>query len=117
MNEIPVQIAVSEPWELGEAINWHERLGTLVRVENQEGSQIGLVSLTADLPYENRKWSYLLARPRSDRMNLSALDSGASVPCNFIGLVEEPVGKALFEVLDEWRGGLAFVGDLSHANK
>jgi hypothetical protein len=117
MNTIPIRIAISEPWDLGEAISWHEQLGTLIRVENTGSREVGLISLTAKLSYKDQKWPFLLVCPRSDRMNLSAAGAGASVPCNFVGLVHEPVGTALSDVLDDWRGGLAFIGDLMHADR
>ena len=117
MNAIPIRIAISEPWDLGEAISWHEQLGSLIRVESTGGREVGLISLTAKLSYKNQKWPFLLVFPRSDRTNLSAVDAGASVPCNFVGLVHEPVGRALSGVLDDWRGGLAFVGDLMHTDR
>jgi hypothetical protein len=117
MNEIPIRIAVSEPWDFGEAISWHEQLGSLVRVETEDGREIGLILLISELTYMGRTWSYLLVFPRSDGMSLSAVDNGASVPCNFVGLAEETVETTLSEVLQRWRGGLAFIGDLARSNR
>ena len=113
MSASAIRIAISEPWDLGEAISWQEQLGRLLRVENEGDRVIGLISLLTELSYAGRNWRYLLVCPRSDRTDLSTIGSGTRVPCNFVGLVEEPSGAALSDALKAWRGGLAFVGDLT----
>ena len=84
-----------------------------MRVESESGREVGLISLTAGLSFRGCNWPYLLVCPRSGRIDLSVLDSGTTVPCNFIGLTEEPADAGLSDALEKWRGGLAFVGDLT----
>jgi hypothetical protein len=115
MNAIPIRIAISEPWDLGEATSWQAQSGSLLRVENESGREIGLISLADGLSYQGRNWPYLLVCPRSGRIDLFALDSRSAVPCNFIGLIEAPAEAGLSDALEKWRGGLAFVGDLTLA--
>ena len=111
--KVRLRIAVSEPWDLGEATSWQAQPGSLLRVENESGREIGLISLSAGLSYQGRIWPYLLVCPRSDSFDLSALQSGTAVPCNFVGLVAEPAEAGLSDALQGWRGGLAFIGDLT----
>jgi len=108
-----VEIKVSDPWELGESIIWQPLHGEIVCVVSNKLGGGALIRLHESLNYLGAKWDYLIASPRHHGVEIIGIENGKSVGCGVTGITEaQAKSDAPFD-LSAWRGGLAFIGDVS----
>ena len=105
-------ICISDPWELGEALKWQPLQGELLRMTSDEGGGRALIKLDAALSYRGSTWHYVIAAPRHQGNEMAELQTGKKVPAALTGIPDQQAESS--RVLDtrNWRGGLAFLGDV-----
>ncbi len=107
-----ISIAVSDPWDLGEATKWQPLYGSLLQTER--GGR-ALIKLDNVISYGDSIWSFVIASPRHRGDEVGALQVGKKVAATFIGILDQQAqSEAAFDTHD-WRGGLAFTGDIELA--
>lgn len=107
-----IRVTLSDPWDLGESINWKPLFGTLVRMEINERGGRALVRFDQSLSYQGVEYQFAVAAPRHLGVNLRSLQDGEKIFCSFTGVSEQHANSSDALSTDFWRGGLAFVGDL-----
>lgn len=107
-----ISITISDPWELGEATKWQPLCGNLLQTRD-EGR--GLIKLDDAVSYGGSIWHFAIASPRRRGDEVGALQTGKKVAATFIGISDEQAGSADAFDTHDWRGGLAFMGDIEPA--
>lgn len=107
-----ISISISDPWELGEALKWQPLRGELLRLVSDERGGRALIRLDAPVNYRGSAWRYVVAVPRHQGNEIAGLETGQKVLAAFTGIPDQHAESN--EALDtsNWRGGLAFVGDV-----
>jgi hypothetical protein len=109
-----VTVSVSDPWEFGSEhgnnpipsvieqcfIRFHGNVGKAVGVE-----EALLIRVQKPFGYKKIKFEYLLASPRHVGKGLHNLNSGESVPFNFLRIPEAGAKEDPFQAENQWRGG------------
>lgn len=110
-NGVQVSIQISDPWDLGERLEWKELVGELTLVDLDRNSV--LVKLDIPVSGEKEIFPYLVASTRHVGSKITDLSAEKNVFCNFTGLTYERSLSA--DPLDTswWRGGgLTIIGGL-----
>jgi hypothetical protein len=116
LNYMRVLITVTEPWELGETLRWQPMNGELLLSNVKDGGvKQALIRFDVAVSFQGCDWSYVLGEPRHDGVGLEALAAGKKLLCGFVGISEEQAKSVDRLDLRNWRGGLAFIGDLVRA--
>lgn len=103
-----VLLRVSDPWEIGEAIEWRALEAQIVAV----GDNAVLLRLRSPFEHKGVSCEYFVASPRHGGANVNALESGNSVFCSMTRVpVEQASSPTPFD-LGNWRGGVAIIGNL-----
>lgn len=112
MSYLRVSIVLSDPWELGEALNWEPLKGELLRMEAGEHGGRALIKLEKIITYRKSNCRFVVASPRHEGKKITSLQRRESVSCAFTGISDSQA--ALDGVPDTlgWRGGIAFIGDI-----
>jgi len=107
-----ISIAVSEPWELGEALKWQPLPGELLQVVNDEHGGRALIKLDSPINYRGSVWRFVVAAPRHQGNEIAALHSAKKVVGAFTGISDQQAESSSPLDTSNWRGGLAFIGDV-----
>jgi hypothetical protein len=112
----PVRISISEPWDLGETLKWKPVLGHLLRTTSDERGGRALIELDEPVTYGGSVWRYVVASPRHQGNQVTALLSGRSVLSALVGISDQQAKADNPFETSKWRGGgLAFIGDVEPA--
>jgi hypothetical protein len=109
---IHVKIHISDPWDLGEALNWEPLEGKLIATNDSSVEGKALIKLSQSFNYKNTKCEYLIAIPRYTGVNIGVLVKGNPIIC---GITRIPKGLAESQNpfdLSLWRGGVTIIGEL-----
>lgn len=109
-----VQVVLSDPWDLGESVNWNPLFGDLVKVTLVDGGR-ALIKFDQPLSYKGTTYHFAVAVPRHEKNSLGLLQTGARVFCGFTGVSDEHAKSENPLATDHWRGGLAFIGTIEHS--
>ncbi len=106
MNRIDVKI--SDPWELGEAVRWQPLAAKIVSIQGES------VLLRLDCPFEFKATTceFFVASPRLEGYSISELDEGKPVFCGLTRISREQAASSNPHDLSRWRGGLTLIGNL-----
>ena len=107
-----IAITVSDPWDLGEAIEWKLLEGQVVKLVDDNQGGRALIRLDEGINYRGSCWRYLVAEVRHQGDKINALQSGKKVLGAMIGISDDQANSAQSLVTDHWRGGLALIGDI-----
>lgn len=112
MKATRVVITLSDPWDLGEALGWQPIEGEFVRfdVECERGQ--ALIKLRKPISYRGTSCGFLAAVPRHEDGSFKTIQKGCKLFCSFTGIANEAAHFNHDFSTAEWRGGLAFIGDL-----
>lgn len=113
MSPAQVSIVLSDPWELGEALNWEPLKGELLRAERGEHGGRALIELERSIAYRGSDCRFVVASPRHVGDEIASLQLRKSVACAFIGISDAQAASSGVPDTREWRGGVAFIGDIS----
>jgi len=107
-----ISICISDPWEIGEAIRWQPLLGELLHTVNDEHGGRALIKLDNALNYRGLSWHFVIASPRHQGEEIAALQTGKKVPAGLTCISDDQAQSDTALDTSNWRGGLAFVGDV-----
>ena len=110
---LPISITVSDPWDVGEAVNWRTIRGVLLQTAEADHAGKALMRFDHDINYRGSSYRYAVACPRLEGRHVAEIEAGKSVGCVLIGISEEQAESSKPMDTSKWRGGLAFVGDVT----
>jgi hypothetical protein len=110
-----VNVSVSEPWDIGEAIAWRARPGLLAKVGIVDGREVMLIKLDEPINYGDRSWNYLIGAPRHHGDQVSMLSEGRKMPISIIGISTQQATSDVPFVRPGVQGGLACIGVIEPA--
>lgn len=113
MNSTNVIIIVSDPWDVGEAVEWKPIRGELFETQGSEQSGKALVKFEKPITYQNTAYHYAVVSPRRRENPLAGLVGGNMVSCVLTGIADEQATSDNPLDISKWRGGLAFEGDVN----
>jgi hypothetical protein len=111
-----VRIRLSDPWELGEGLDWAPLDGTIVMARTGDGrgrgpaAEAAIVRLDRPFVHAGTHCELFHASPRHQGGRLDALLSGRGVPCGLTRLPPERLTSTDPFDLTWWRGGVAAIG-------
>lgn len=103
-----VVLQLSDPWEMGEALDWPHILGTVV---NNNGDSL-LVEIDHPFEYDNMEYRFVVVSPRHEGIPLKNAASEV-VPCNMIRTTTERAHSNNPCDVSWWRGGHAMIGSIT----
>jgi hypothetical protein len=115
MRPIEIVMTISEPWDVGEAAGWLPIKARVIQVGSRRSGGSALVQLESPITYRGVCYRHAIATPRFDGQDFSALSSGRSLSCAITGISEQQAQAVDPLDIGDWRGGLAFVGDIDPA--
>jgi len=108
-----IVISISDPWELGEALEWRPLEGELLRtVDDGDGSQ-ALIRLDEAIYHREWRWRYLIASPRHEGSDIASLQAGGKVFSAFTPIADPDAESGELPATNRLRSGLGFIGDVS----
>ena len=107
-----IVVRISDPWDLGEPIEWKPLEGTLLQIIEDEQGGKALIVLDHGVAYRGAEWRYLVASVRHMGDKIAMLQSGKKVFSSMIGISNEQAASAQPLDTGHWRGGLALIGDI-----
>lgn len=110
-----VSVTISEPWELGEATNWHSIPAELIRTEIVNGRPVALLKLDEPIIVATSSWPYVIAAPRHAGDWIAELHLGTSVAVSMTGITAQQAMSEKPCDISGWRGGLACIGEVAPA--
>ena len=112
MNTIFISITVSDPWDVGEAVNWQPIKGQLLKMEADEHGGKALVKFDAPVSYRGASYCYAVASPRIEGHHIMEVQAGKIVCSALTGISDQQAKSSNPMDTSNWRGGLAFIGDV-----
>jgi len=112
MNPIPVSIVISDPWDVGEALNWAPLRGQMVRVAHDECGGKALIRFEAPISYRGVLYTCAVVTPRHEGHEVMEIVAGAKLCAALTCAPEDQPRSADPFDTSGWRGGLAFIGDI-----
>jgi hypothetical protein len=111
-----ISIIISEPWELGESVKWQPLRGQLLQAVNDELGGRALIKLDEGICYRGSNWRFVVATPRHQGDNIVSLHNGKRVASALTGISDQQAESSSPLDTSNWRGGLAFVGDVEQTS-
>jgi hypothetical protein len=109
---IHVKIHISDPWDLGEALNWEPLEGKLIAMNDLPMGGKALIRLNQTFNYKNTKCEYLIATPRYTGINIGVLAKGSRIMCGITRIPKELAESQNPFDLSLWRSGMTIIGEL-----
>ena len=103
-----VTISVSDPWELGEFLDWHSLTAEVQSVVDDADGGLALIKLAEPLAYRGASWRYLIGSAREVGVALSDVRRGRKVFSALVGISSEQANSA-----DPFKGARMIVNSLS----
>jgi hypothetical protein len=115
MKSMRILISISDPWELGEALKWQPLRGELLQTSNDEHGDRALIKLDDAIDYRGSQWRYVVTASRHEGTEIAGLRSGKKIIAAFTGISDQQAESGNPLDTSNWRGGLAFTGDVEPA--
>jgi hypothetical protein len=112
MSRNRVVVQISDPWDLGELLQWQPLQGELLRLQGDAVGGRGLIRFDKPISYKGLTCTYAVVSPRHVGVDLTAIERGGKVDSGFTCISDEQAGSAAALDTSNWRGGIAFIGDL-----
>lgn len=116
MKPLLISITVSDPWDVGEAVNWQPIEGHLLQMENDAHGGQALIKFDGSISYRGSVYRYAVASPRLEGHQIAELNAGKMVCSALTGISDHQAESSSPLDISNWRGGLAFVGDIEPAS-
>lgn len=117
MNTISISIIVSDPWDVGEAVSWQPIKGQLLKMETDEHGGKALIKFNAPVSYRGVSYCYAVASPRLEGHHMAEIQAGKMVCSALTGIADQQAKSSNPMDISNWRGGLAFIGDVELTDK
>jgi len=104
-------LLLTDPWELGEQIDWKPIIGLTVESGLRQQSTFGpasesiIIKLNNPFYFNGLYYEFLQGSPRYDHDSFDMLRAGKSIVCNFICVLSKQVNSNSPFDLSWWRGG------------
>jgi hypothetical protein len=112
IDPLPISITVSDPWDVGEAVNWKPIDGELLQLQEADHGGKALVRFDHEIVYRGAAYRYAVAAPRLEGGDVAEIEEGKTVGCALTGISQEQARSSDPMDTSKWRGGLAFIGDI-----
>jgi hypothetical protein len=107
-----ITITVSDPWAVGEALNWRPISATVVSMRPQQEQGTALIEFDPPLEYDGRHWRFGVASPRHVGDRIAALDQGPDLFAA-VTTIDNDSSRSNWRAATERRGdGLYFIGNI-----
>ena len=103
-----VSMRISDPWELGEALQWQAFEAQIIAVSNDNV----LFRLLDPFVYKGTTCEFFVASPRHEGDRVDKLRNGTSLFCGMTRITSEQAKSTDPFNLTSWRGGIAAIGNL-----
>ena len=103
-----VHVRISDPWELGELIQWKALEATIVNVESDNI----LIKLLNPFAYKGNHCEFFVVTPRHEGDHLEKLRNGKSLFCGLTRITSEQANANNPFDLQSWRGGVVAIGNI-----
>jgi hypothetical protein len=103
-----VAMRISDPWELGETLNWKTFDAKIIAVS---GDDI-LIQLLTPFIYKGTNCEFFIATPRHEGDHAEKLQAGESLFCGLTRITHEQANSNSPFDLKSWRGGITAIGNL-----
>ena len=108
-------VKLSDPWDLGERLNWEPLSAVVVAVDNNSIPEKIILRMIDSFEYENVQCEYFVASPRHEGGRLNDIQRNKGVICGLTRIPDERLQLADPFDLKWWRGGPALIGELRSA--
>ena len=106
-------IKLSDPWDLGEKINWQALEAVILDLKNDEDRTTSIaIKLAIPFEYKNTRCEFFIASPRYEGSNFSQLNKGSSIFCGLTRISSEQIASDNPFDLSSWRGGIGLIGEI-----
>ena len=112
---IPIAIDISDPWDLGELLNWQPLVGEIFQFELGQDELCeyqARIRLMQKIDYKHQNVQYILAIARSQNADIRSLESKGTIACNCVGMTESEARQSLAINSRKLRSGFFFIGDI-----
>lgn len=112
-----IEISISEPWSLGESVEWVCLSGLIVAVGQspthfETVHDAILVKLDRPFEYKRQRCEWINGTARYEGSSVFDVLKQGIVPCNFTAISETRVSAGdVFNLAEWWRGGVSFSGN------
>lgn len=108
-----VILKLSDPWDLGEQINWQAIEAVILDVKDNGDAPISIaIKLTVPFKYQNTHCEFFIASPRHEGNNFNQLNKGKAVFCGLTRVsFDQIISDNPFD-LKHWRGGIGLIGEI-----
>lgn len=113
MNPLPILITVTDPWDVGEAVNWQAIRGEVLRTQKGSHGGRALVKFDQSINYRGIAYRYAVASPRLEGRDIAEIEAGKTVDCALTAISNEQAESDDPMNTSKWRGGLALLGDVA----
>lgn len=120
LEDLKVELIVSEPWEFGTIHGTGPFLATILkehRDSNNPTNDSILLQLEKPLEFEDTKCEFFVASRRLSEDSIWDIGKGISVGCALTQITEERSNSSEWFDLSWWRGGVGLIADLSIAKE
>jgi hypothetical protein len=107
-----VRIKLSDPWDLGEQLNWEPLEGEIIATSDLYTGGAALVKLNQPFNYRKMDCEYFVAIPRYQGSSIGDIAEGKPLLCGITRISKERAESSNPFDLSSWRGGLAIIGEL-----
>jgi hypothetical protein len=107
-----IKIHISDPWDLGESLNWEPLEGSLIAISDFPLGGMALIKLNKSFNYKSTECEYFIATPRYTGANIKTLVKEGSMICGITRIPKELAESQNPFDLSLWRGGVAILGKL-----
>lgn len=112
LEEKSVTVKLSDPWDLGEKLNWKPLSAVILSVDNNDSPENLILRLTSPFEYKNVECEYFVVSTRHENEQLKDLVRSKSVFCGLTRIPESRLQSTDPFDLGWWRGGPALIGEL-----
>lgn len=112
LEEKSVVLNISDPWDLGERLNWKSLSAVVIAVDNNSTQERIILRLVEPFEYKSIRCEYFVASPRHENCQINDLLRGVGVFCGLTRIPDERLHSADPFDLEWWRGGPALIGEL-----
>ena len=103
-----INIRISDPWDLGNALGWPELNGEIINTNNKSV----IIKLDDPFVYKDVRCEYFITSSRYVDQNFDSFLLKKILTCGFTRIPPAQIDSEKPFDLSWWRGGIAFIGNI-----